>query len=92
MKLVNAYVKPHKLSTVVEALHRVRGLSGVTVIHAHGFGRTRSAAQGERFDELGLLGPHDKVEVLCRDTLEDDVVTAIETAAHTGLAGTERFM
>ncbi len=87
MKIVNAYVKTHKRSAVVEALHQIPGLTGVTVLHAHGFGRTRAAAEGERSDELGLLAAHDKVEVLCRDALADDVISAIDRAAHTGLRG-----
>ncbi len=87
MKIVNAYVKSHKLPEVVEALHRIDSLSGVTVLHAHGFGRTRTPAEGERADELGLLDPHEKVEVLCSDALAEEVVVAIETAARTGLRG-----
>ena len=87
MKIVNAYVKPHRLSPVVEALHQIEGVTGVTVMHTHGFGRTRAPADGERSDELGLLEPHGRVEVLCRDALAGEVVSAIEEAAHTGLRG-----
>ncbi len=87
MKIVNAYVKEHKLSQVVEALHRIDGLTGVTVMHAHGFGRTRAPANGERSDELGRLAPHGKIEVLCRDALAGEVVSVIEATAHTGLRG-----
>ena len=57
------------------------------MLHGHGFGRSRTPSDGERADELGLLEPHEKVEVLCRDTLADEIVSAIETTAHTGLRG-----
>ena len=87
MKVVNAYIKSHKLPQVVEALHRIDGLSGVTVLHAQGFGRTRTPSEGERADDLGLLEPHEKIEILCRDALAEEVVAVIETTAHTGLRG-----
>lgn len=87
MRIVNAYVKPHKIALVVEALHQIDGLSGVSVMHAHGFGRTRTPAAEERSDDLGLLDAHEKIEVLCRDALAEEVVAAIEGAAHTGLRG-----
>jgi len=87
MKIVNAYIKTHKLPEVVEALHRIDGLSGITVLHGQGFGRSRPPSDGERADELGLLQPHEKIEVLCRDTLAEEIVTVIETTAHTGLRG-----
>ncbi len=91
MKIVNAYVKPHTLSRVVEALHRIQGVSGVSVLQMRGFGRVHSLHGSEGADELGLLDPHDKVEVLCRDALAEAVVAAIETGAHTGLSGDGRI-
>ena len=87
MKIVNAYVKPHRVSDVVEAMHRIEGLTGLTVLHAHGFGRSRTPSEGERSDELGLLTPYEKVEILCSDALAERVVNTLESAAHTGLRG-----
>ena len=87
MKIVNAFVKPHKLSPVVEALHQIQGLTGVTVMHTHGFGRTQTTTDEERSDELGLLTPNGRLEVVCRDALVSEVVRVIETTAHTGLRG-----
>ena len=52
MKTVNAYLKLHKLPEIVEALHRIDGLSGLTVLHEHGFSRSLKKnvriANGER--------------------------------------------
>lgn len=91
MKMVNAYIKPHTLARVVEALHRIDGVSGVSVLHTRGFGRAHTAHGSEDGEELGPLDPHDKVEVLCRDALADEVISAIETGAHTGLRGDGRI-
>ena len=91
MKLVNAYVKPHTVPRVVEALHRVEGVSGVSVFQMRGFGRGHASHGAQDTDALGFLEPHVKIEVLCRDTLAEPVVAAIETCAHTGLRGDGRI-
>jgi len=87
MKEVRAFVKPHRLSAVVAALYGIEGLTGVSVVHTHGFGRTRSADAEGASEGLGFAEPHERIEVVCKDALVDDVVAAIEKAAHTGLRG-----
>jgi nitrogen regulatory protein P-II 1 len=87
MKEVRAYIKPHRLSEVIAALYRIEGLTGASVVHAHGFGRTRSPDAEGGSDGFGFGEPHEKIEVVCKDTLTEDVVAAIEQAAHTGLRG-----
>ena len=42
MKEIKAYIKPHKLTQVTLALHKVEGLTGLSVVDAHGFGRGRA--------------------------------------------------
>lgn len=88
MKLVQAYVKPHKVSEVSTALHRVQGLSGITVIGVEGWGRGKRAA--ERSDpgaQAWDFEGHAKLEVVCEDDLAAEVTRTIHAAAHTGLAG-----
>jgi len=85
MKEVKAYIKPHKLSAVTLALHEIEGLTGMSVIDARGYGRSRA-------QEVGVKGlrdfvPHVKIEVVCPDNLVDTVVTTIEKVAYTGLRG-----
>lgn len=88
MKEIKAYIRPHKLSEVILALHKVEGLSGMSVINAHGFGRGR-AAPSPRHAEAPVMDttPCVKIEILCRDELVEEVVSAIGESAHTGLRG-----
>lgn len=39
MKEVKAYIAKHKLGPVTRALHKVEGLTGVSVIQCGGYGR-----------------------------------------------------
>jgi len=88
MKEIKAYIKPHKLDAVIHALHGIEGLTGGSTVHAHGFGRSKGRSERHRIeDALELLAPHVKIEVVCPDRLVDEVVSVIQTHAHTGLRG-----
>lgn len=88
MKEIKAYIKPHKLDAVIHALHRIESLTGGSIVHAHGFGRSKGKSERHRIDDaLELLAPHVKIEVVCRDDLVEEVAAAILTHAHTGLRG-----
>ena len=88
MKEIKAYIKPHKLDAVIHALHEVEGLTGASAVHAQGFGRSKGKSERHRLeDDLELLMPHVKIEVVCRDDLVEEVVSAIQVHAHTGLRG-----
>ena len=85
MKEVKAYVKTHKLDTVILALHKIEDLPGLSVVDVRGC--------GHRHEETGLdhqmeeLVRHAKLEVICRDDQVDRIVSAIQDSAHTGLHG-----
>jgi nitrogen regulatory protein PII len=81
MKEVKAYIAKHKLGPVTRALHKVQGLTGVSVFECSGYGRGLVTTAEP---ELGFH-PGVKLEVICRDDLVGVVVNAIEKAAHTGL-------
>jgi nitrogen regulatory protein PII len=84
MKEIKAYIKKHKLDEVIRALRRIGGLTGMSVIESCGYGVGWGAAKGgEQID----CRPGVKVEIICRKALVDEVVAAIEKAAHTGLKG-----
>jgi len=87
MRLITAYIKPHKLDDVILALHRIEGLTGVSLADVHGFGRDRGVQEGEEPKVSMEVKHHVKLEVFCADGLVDEVVTTIERGAHTGLRG-----
>jgi nitrogen regulatory protein PII len=87
MKEVKAYIKKHKLQDVTRALRRVRGLTGMTVLESSGYGIGWGGRDESGRDGLLDYAPGIKLEVVCRDELVQEVVSAIEKAAHTGLKG-----
>ena len=88
MKEVKAYIKPHKLDAVIQALHGIEGLTGGSTVHAHGFGRSKGSSDRHRTDDaLAIIAPHVKIEVVCREELVEQVTSAIQAHAHTGLRG-----
>ena len=84
MKEVNAYIKKHKLDDVVYALHRIGGLTGLSIIERKGYGINWALAETPSDDDFrsGV-----KVEFICDDELVDEVVNVIKSIAHTGLKG-----
>ena len=86
MKKIEAYIKRHRLNEVVEQLHVIEGLTGVSVHDIKGFGRTRSEGGPVRIVDSTIdQAPHVKVEVFCLDGLVEPVIEAIFNGAHTGL-------
>lgn len=81
MKEVKAYIGKHKLGAVIRALHKVEGLTGLSIVDCNGYGRGLVTAA----DPESGFHPGVKLEVICLDGLVDAVVNAIEKAAHTGL-------
>jgi nitrogen regulatory protein PII len=84
MKEIKAYIKKHKLDSVVRALRKIEGLTGMSVIDSCGYGIGWGGARG---DEQIDCRPGIKLEIICRDDLVQKVVATIEKAAHTGLKG-----
>jgi nitrogen regulatory protein PII len=86
MKKIEAYIKSHRLTEVVERLHVIEGLTGVSVHDIKGFGRTRGEDEPVRIvDNTINWVPHVKLEIFCLDDLADAVMDAILEGAHTGL-------
>jgi nitrogen regulatory protein P-II 1 len=81
MKEIKAYIAKHKLDEVTRALHKVEGLTGMSVIDCRGYGRGLVKATEPELD----FHPGIRLEVICRDDLAGKVIAAIEKAAHTGL-------
>jgi nitrogen regulatory protein P-II 1 len=87
MKKVEAVIKPFKLDDVKDALHDA-GVSGLTVSEVKGFGRQKGHTELYRGAEYVIdFLPKVKVEVVVEDSLVDNVVEAIASAAKTGRIG-----
>lgn len=87
MKLITAIIKPFKLEDVKGALE-ARGVHGMTVSEASGYGRQRGHTEVYRGAEYTVdLVPKVRIEVLAEDDTADDLVDAIVTAAQTGRIG-----
>ncbi len=81
---IKAIIKPERLSDVLRALHTMPNLPGVTVSTVRGFGR-RYPPEGteQTFDEIEMT----KLEIVVPAAIAQDVIRAIEQAAHTGRVG-----
>lgn len=88
MQQIIAFIKPHKLSEVTLALHRVPGLPGLSVSHVRGFGHGgMNPERAERAAEVDELHETARLEVFCPDHLTATIVDAIAHHARTGLGG-----
>ncbi len=88
MKEIKAYIQKRKLSQVTLALHKVEGLTGMSVTKGQGFGRGKAQGMPHRIvDDLVEYVPHVKIEIVCADDRVDEIVSVIETTSHTGHKG-----
>lgn len=86
MKRIDAYIKKNRFVEVIEDLHEIEGLTGVSVMEIRGFGRTRGKDEPVRIVDNNISWvPHVKLEIVCSDELVERVVSAIRRGAHTGL-------
>lgn len=81
MKEIKAYIRRSCLDSVVNALAHIENLSGVSLSTVSGFGRSRGRLRFVDFET------HVKVEVVCSDTLELEVIAAIQKNACTNQRG-----
>ncbi len=88
MKQIKAFIQRHKLSAVTLALHKIEKLTGMSVTEVRGFGRGRAKDVPHRIvDDFVDYVPGVKIEVVCRDDLVEEVLSAIQKNAHTRLKG-----
>ena len=87
MKYITAFIKPHKLDEVRQALSDT-GVSGLSVTEIRGFGRQKGHTEVYRGAEYAVeFVAKIKVEVAVKSDLVDHVVEAIERTARTGSIG-----
>ena len=82
MKEIKAIIQPFMLHHVLGALREIEGLPAVTVSEVQGIDVER-----------GVLDPvtKTKLEIMVSDELAGQVLTAIQTHAHTGKSGDGRI-
>ncbi|MGD9504721.1 MAG: P-II family nitrogen regulator [Syntrophobacteraceae bacterium] len=84
---IEAIIKPFRLTEVQEALVGM-GVQGMTVMEVKGFGRQKGHVEMYRGAEYQVnFVPKLMLIVVVPDNLAQDVVAAIQKAAHTGKIG-----
>ena len=87
MKKIEAVIKPFKLDEVKEALQE-RGVQGMTVLEAKGYGRQKGHTELYRGAEYVVdFLPKIKIEVVVAEDQVAGVIEAITNAARTGRIG-----
>ena len=84
---VEAIIRPGKLDDVKDGLDEI-GIKGITVISVMGAGKQRGRTQYYRGQEYAVnLLDKTKIETVVADSVVEEVVKAITTAAFTGEIG-----
>ena len=90
MKLIKTIIRPNKVDEVRDALGKLN-ISGMTVTEVRGHGRQKGHSAIYRGKEYNVsLLPKMQIEVVVSDSIADDAVRAIVTAAKTGEIGDGR--
>ena len=87
MKEIKAIIQPFMLDAVLEGLHAIEELPGLTVSEVRGYGRTRGRIADATPDQLVQYVKKSKVEAVVPDTLLERVLQIIQDRAHTGNIG-----
>jgi nitrogen regulatory protein P-II 1 len=87
MKKIEAVIRHNKLEAVKDALH-LKGVQGMTVTEARGFGRQKGHIGTYRGNEYRVdFRPKVKIEVVILDTQAPVVLEAIVRTARSGQIG-----
>ena len=85
MHEIKAVVRADRLEAIVQALHAIPNLPGVTVSIVRGIGRRHGAEKvnGPEYGDMTMA----KLETVVPDELVDSVIAAVRQVGHTGRAG-----
>ena len=87
MKKIEAVIKPFKLDDVKDRLREI-GVQGMTVSEVKGFGRTGGKKEVYRGSAYVVdFIPKVKIEIIAKDDMVHQIITAISNAAKTGRIG-----
>ena len=88
MKMIIAFIQPHRLDRVTRALEHVAAFPGMTVTESRGFGREKVEVETEdRRASLKDYTDTARIEVVAHAGQVDGILAAITEAAHTGQRG-----
>jgi nitrogen regulatory protein PII len=91
MKLIKSIIRPNKVDEVKDALMAL-GIAGMTVTEVRGHGKQKGHTAIYRGKEYNVsLLPKMQIEVVVEDSITDDVIKAIISAARTGEVGDGRI-
>ena len=85
MHEIKAVVRPERLEDIVQALHAISSLPGITVSIVRGIGRRHVAhdADGPQYGDVEMA----KLETVVPDELVERVIATIREVGHTGRPG-----
>jgi nitrogen regulatory protein PII len=90
MKLIKSIVRPNKVDEVKDALEKL-GIAGMTVTEVRGHGKQKGHTAIYRGKEYNVsLLPKMQIEVVVADSIVEDAIKAIVSAARTGEIGDGR--
>jgi len=90
MKLIKSIVRPNKVDEVKDALEKL-GIAGMTVTEVRGHGKQKGHTAIYRGKEYNVsLLPKMQIEVVVADSIVDEAIKAIVSAARTGEIGDGR--
>lgn len=84
MREIKALVRPQRVQDVLHALHAIADMPGVIVSTVHAYGKVANPPPGAGGFGETLMA---KIETVVPEALQDVVIAAITTAAHTGHPG-----
>ena len=82
---IKAIIRPSRLDAVMDALHAIPAVPGVTMSRVHAYARLQPHAPDR--SARGVQADFVKLETVVPTSLIDRVTEAIRGAAHTGGAG-----
>ncbi len=88
MKRIIAIIKPNMLDDVIFALHQIKDFPGATMTEVRGMGHGfhRRVEKRQQSPSVGYPGQV-RIEIVCLEDQEDEIVTTIEKNARTGKSG-----
>ena len=90
MKLIKSIIRPNKVDDVKEAMGKL-GIAGMTVTEVRGHGKQKGHTAIYRGKEYNVsLLPKMQIEIVVADSLLEQAVKALVTAARTGEIGDGR--